>query len=56
MTRVYAWCTENPLSEYLPPSDEEITRRLDKGYETEPSSVDPAFVAAQARSIPPENW
>lgn len=45
------------LSEYLQrQSDAEITRRLNEVYATEPSALDPGFVAAQVRSIPPENW
>lgn len=36
--------------------EERITRRLNEVYATVPVYLDPAFVAAQARSIPPETW
>ena len=33
-----------------------ITERLNAIYEEEPSSLDPALMELQMRSLPPENW
>lgn len=35
---------------------DQITERLDALYDDEPSSVDPAVLAIQARSLPREEW
>ena len=44
------------LEAYLgPPSDEEITARLDAVYSTTPSNLDPELVDAQRRAIG-ETW
>ena len=36
--------------------EDDVTRKLDKVYASEESSVDPVFAKLQSRSLPKEEW
>ncbi len=51
---------EMALNQYLnarqESTDAEMLAQFNAVYETEPSGLDPLFVAIQARSLPQEEW
>ncbi len=52
-SELYATALRQYLQEHR---SEGITEQLDAIYSTEPSSLDPALVHLQARSLPKDEW
>jgi metal-responsive CopG/Arc/MetJ family transcriptional regulator len=52
-SELYATALRQYLQEHR---SEAITERLNAIYDVEPSTLDPAFTDAQARSLPRDEW